>query len=198
MATLEISDSRGRNHFTLGGDNVVVGSAAGADLTLDDNTVSRVHARLDRTGDLWMLVDLGALNGTLVNGRRIVAPRRLKHGDAIVVGRTKLVFLDSASEKGPGTNPLDELPPITPKERAVLVELCRPMLSGSIFTPPTPVRTIAERLGVKRGAVEAHLLNLYDKFRILKHPDNETERRVELANEVVQRGVIGPTDLLDQ
>jgi hypothetical protein len=195
MATLEIWDSRGRDYFTLGGERIIVGAADEADLVLDDGTVSQVHVRLDRSGGIWMLADLGSKNGTLLNGRRIASPHRLRHGDDIVVGRTKLVFLDKATQRKYPTTPLDPVPNITTREREVLVELCRPMLAGSAFTPPAPVRTIATRLGVGRGAIEAHLLNLYAKFGLIKHPDDETERRVQLANEAVQRGVIGSGDL---
>jgi hypothetical protein len=195
VATLEIWDSRGRDYYTLAQDLVIVGSGTDADLVLDDMTVSRVHARLERAGETWLVLDWGSTNGTLWNGRRIGTARRLHHGDEIVVGRTKLVFLDKAEGRKPRTVPLDDVPAITPTERAVLVELCRPILSGSPFTPPASVKTIAARRGVKRGAIEAHLLNLYDKFRIFKHPDDETDRRTRLANEAVQRGVIGPSDL---
>jgi len=195
MATLEVWDSRGRDYFTLKGDRVIVGSAEDADLVLEDKTVSRVHARLERVGNIWMLTDLGARNGTLLRGRRIAVPQRLTHEDDIVMGRTKLVFLDKASDRKPGTLPLDDIPALTKTERAVLVELCRPLLSGNPFVPPAPVRAIAARRGVGRGAVEAILLNLYEKFRIYKHPDDETDRRTRLANEAVQRGVVGPGDL---
>jgi pSer/pThr/pTyr-binding forkhead associated (FHA) protein len=182
----------------LTGDRVVVGSAAGVDLVLDDTTVSRTHARLDRTGDVWMIEDLGATNGTLWKGRRLVAAQRLSHGDDIVLGRTKLVFLDKASDRKPSTHPLDEIPPLTKAERSVLVELCRPMFSGGgPFIQPATVRQIADRRGVGRTAVEAVLLNLYEKFRIYAHPDDEVDRRIRLANEVVQRGVVGPSDYLD-
>jgi len=194
-ATLEIWDSRGRDYYTLNGDRVIVGSAEDADLVLDDETVSAVHARLERVGNIWMVTDLGATNGTLLRGRRIVAPERIRHTDEIVVGRTKLVFLDKDGDRRPGTLPLDEIPPLTRTERSVLIELCRPLLSGNPFNPPATVRQIADRRGVGIGAVEAVLLNLYEKFRIYKHPDDEINRRTRLANEAVQRGAIGPTDL---
>ena len=193
--TLEIWDSRGRTYFNLNGDRVIVGSADDADLVIDDPTVSRVHARLERVGNIWMLTDLGATNGTLLRGRRIMAPERLTHEDDIVVGRTRLIFLDKASDRRPRTLPLEEVPALTKTERSVLVELCRPLLSGNPFNPPAPVKVIAERRSVGRGAVEAVLLNLYEKFGIYKHPDDEVDRRTRLANEAVQRGVIGPNDL---
>jgi pSer/pThr/pTyr-binding forkhead associated (FHA) protein len=193
--TLEIWDSRGRTYFNLEGDRVIVGSAEDTDLVIDDPTVSRVHARLERVGNIWMLTDLGATNGTLLRGRRIMAPERLSHDDDIVMGRTKLVFLDKASDRRPRTLPLEEVPTLTRTEKSVLVELCRPLLSGNPFNPPAPVKQIAQRRNVGRGAIEAVLLNLYDKFGIHKHPDDEIDRRTRLANEAVQRGVIGPNDL---
>ena len=196
-ATLEIWDSRGRDYRNLVGDVVLIGSGPDADIILEDKTVSRIHARLARAGGTWLLQDWGAMNGTLWNGRRILNAQRLRHGDTIVLGRTKLVFLDKASD-GPGTDRLDDVPTLTKVEREVLVELCRPMLSGNPFTPPASVKTIGARRGVGRGAVEAILLNLYDKFGIYKHPDDETDRRTRLANEAVQRGVIGPDDLKER
>jgi pSer/pThr/pTyr-binding forkhead associated (FHA) protein len=194
--TLEIHDSRGRWHYNLNGDVVIIGSGPDADLVIeDDSTVSEVHARLERAGSVWLVQDWGSTNGTHWRGRRINAAHRLSHGDDIVLGRTKLVYLDKASERKPGTEPLDELPRLTPTEKDVLVELCRPMVtSGSMFIPPTPTRVIAERRGVGRPAVQAVLSQLYDKFGIYGHPDDETDRRTRLANEAVQRGVIGPND----
>ncbi|SDJ65156.1 protein of unknown function [Nonomuraea maritima] len=65
----------------------VVGRGSACDLVLSDLTVSRVHAELRREGDGgWMLVDLGSLNGTRLNGWRLVGPARVKSGDEISFG----------------------------------------------------------------------------------------------------------------
>ncbi|MEU1723535.1 DUF1707 and FHA domain-containing protein [Nonomuraea sp. NPDC005692] len=65
----------------------VVGRGSACDLVLADLTVSRVHAELRREGDGgWMLVDLGSLNGTRLNGWRLVGPVRVKSGDEISFG----------------------------------------------------------------------------------------------------------------
>ena len=58
----------------------------------DDGSLSRVHARLDRDGDDWMLVDLGSTNGTFVNGERINEVR-LQPGDVIELGDARMRFL---------------------------------------------------------------------------------------------------------
>ncbi|GAB2935695.1 FHA domain-containing protein [Nonomuraea fastidiosa] len=65
----------------------VVGRGSSCDLVLTDLTVSRVHAELRREGDgAWMLVDLGSLNGTRLNGWRLVGPARVKSGDEVAFG----------------------------------------------------------------------------------------------------------------
>jgi hypothetical protein len=66
--------------FTIGRDRQ-------CDLAIDDLTVSRQHARLDRTeaGD-WLLFDLGSRNGTRVNGWRVRDPVEVRTGDLIHFG----------------------------------------------------------------------------------------------------------------
>jgi pSer/pThr/pTyr-binding forkhead associated (FHA) protein len=50
-----------------------VGRAGGLDLAPFDSSrvVSRNHAELSRTDSGWVCRDLGATNGTFINGRRI-------------------------------------------------------------------------------------------------------------------------------
>jgi hypothetical protein len=64
----------------------VVGRGSACDLVLSDLTVSRVHAELRRDQDQWVLVDLGSLNGTRLNGWRLVGPARVRTGDEIAFG----------------------------------------------------------------------------------------------------------------
>ncbi|WP_327089837.1 FHA domain-containing protein [Nonomuraea sp. NBC_01738] len=65
----------------------VVGRGSACDLVLSDLTVSRVHAELRRGDDgAWMLVDLGSLNGTRLNGWRLVGPAKVKSGDEVSFG----------------------------------------------------------------------------------------------------------------
>ncbi|MEU4574461.1 FHA domain-containing protein [Nonomuraea sp. ATR24] len=65
----------------------VVGRGSACDLVLSDLTVSRVHAELRRDDDGgWMLVDLGSLNGTRLNGWRLVGPAKVRSGDEISFG----------------------------------------------------------------------------------------------------------------
>jgi len=54
--------------------------------------VSRLHAKIQRDRDLLHLVDLKSLNGTYLNGFRLVPQqeRILRWGDEVILGRLKL------------------------------------------------------------------------------------------------------------
>jgi FHA domain/Domain of unknown function (DUF1707) len=69
----------------------VLGRHPDCDLVLGDDSVSRRHASITREGDRWLIVDLGSRNGTHVNGWR-VTEANVFDGDALVLGRTRLVF----------------------------------------------------------------------------------------------------------
>ena len=76
----------------LGHETVRIGRGLGADLRLDESSVSRRHAILVAGPDGVRILDDRSSNGTLVNGRR-VQQADLANGDVIVIGRVVLRFL---------------------------------------------------------------------------------------------------------
>jgi FHA domain/zinc-ribbon domain len=62
-----------------------------SDIFLDDITVSRRHAEFSRSGQGYVVRDVGSLNGTYVNRERI-EEATLRHGDEVQIGAFKLVF----------------------------------------------------------------------------------------------------------
>jgi pSer/pThr/pTyr-binding forkhead associated (FHA) protein len=78
--------------FALDHDRMTIGRRPDSDVFLDDVTVSRDHALIVRRGDEFHLDDLGSLNGTYVNRRRIES-HHLADGDELQVGKYKLTFL---------------------------------------------------------------------------------------------------------
>ncbi len=87
-----------------------IGRRAGNDLVLADYGVSRDHSLIEREGDGWRVVDLGAANGTFLNGQRLPpsAPTRLAPGDEIRIGRATLHFsLRPPTPGAPGARPSD-------------------------------------------------------------------------------------------
>ncbi len=57
-----------------------------------ESSVSRLHARLTRSGDEVMIADAGSTNGTWVNGERIAADRILRPGDQVMIGSVQARF----------------------------------------------------------------------------------------------------------
>jgi pSer/pThr/pTyr-binding forkhead associated (FHA) protein len=57
-----------------------------------DQAASRRHALIQRSAEAYWIDDLGSSNGTWVNRDRVTEPRRLKDGDMIHIGDTRLVF----------------------------------------------------------------------------------------------------------
>jgi hypothetical protein len=63
----------------------VIGRHEDCDLVLDgERGASRKHARVTLEDDLVVLMDLGSLNGTMVNGHEIHRPVQLADGDVVL------------------------------------------------------------------------------------------------------------------
>lgn len=178
--------------FELRAEVTTVGRGEGVDISIDDPSVSRLHAELVRRGPYVYLSDLGlSTNGTRVNGRP-VGRRVLVDGDVISFGtaRTRMGGLGPAGEVASETMALRRVsaPDLTRREVEVLDALCRPALRQEAFVAPATARDIAAELVVTEAAVKQHLLRLYQKFKI---PEG-VNRRGRLANEVVSLGVVRP------
>jgi hypothetical protein len=75
--------------FKPGGKRLNVGRASDNELTLNDGSVSKIHAALLMTAEGTLLVaDTGSTNGTYINGRRIAygESRLIEEGDVIGFG----------------------------------------------------------------------------------------------------------------
>jgi predicted component of type VI protein secretion system len=70
---------------------VTIGREEGNLLRLNDERVSRFHAKVQLDDNDYILTDLESTNGTRVNGA-VVQIRRLRFGDRVGVGRSLLLF----------------------------------------------------------------------------------------------------------
>ncbi len=74
----------------------IAGRLPDLDISLDEEAISRRHARLFREGSDWSIEDLGSTNGSYVNDER-VQRRLLRDGDMIRLGTAILKFLTGAN-----------------------------------------------------------------------------------------------------
>lgn len=175
-----------------------IGRSDSADVALPaDGEVSGLHAQVEFIGTECTLLDDGiSRNGTFVNEERVSGRKRLRDGDVIRVGQTRVVFkvpLEAAPVPtvvvtgGPtGTG-------VSPAQRRVLVSLCRPFKAGTSFATPATNAEIGAELHLSVDAVKTHLRALFEKFELGEVP--QSGKRVALVQRAMQSGVIAERDL---
>jgi two-component system, cell cycle response regulator len=70
-----------------------IGRDEDSELVLLDEGVSRRHVRVERSGDAWLVMDVGSRNGTLLNGAPLSGVKRLKNGDLLKLGSVIIKYL---------------------------------------------------------------------------------------------------------
>lgn len=79
----------------LGTGSLLIGRLPECDVLLQDNLVSRMHARISVQHDGVVVEDLHSTNGVYVNGRRVGHSTMLREGDRILIGTTEISLFES-------------------------------------------------------------------------------------------------------
>lgn len=121
---------------------ITFGRSKKADIFLDDEQLSRIHAKISRVGQGYRLIDLDSHNGTYVNGMRILE-HPLASYDIIGLGHSEIKFLiqDVMSEglgKAGGFSPdqTNSLALDTAERNVLQLELERPSSPPPISPEP--------------------------------------------------------------
>ncbi|HEY1959034.1 MAG TPA: adenylate/guanylate cyclase domain-containing protein [Polyangiaceae bacterium] len=104
MARLILSTAEGQQGIELRPINSL-GRHPNNSIQLLDKIVSKEHCIVEQRDGLFILRDLGSLNGTYINGERVRGEQLLRHGDEITLGSTRARYDD-------GTQPLPPAPPL--------------------------------------------------------------------------------------
>lgn len=81
-------------YFSLIDGVTTIGRSEDAVITLDDITVSRQHSEVHFNSGRYIVKDVGSLNGTYVNQRRIDVAE-LSQGDELQVGKFRFIFFEN-------------------------------------------------------------------------------------------------------
>jgi pSer/pThr/pTyr-binding forkhead associated (FHA) protein len=136
---------------------LVIGRAEHCQLVLGDPQVSREHAELFRDLDGVMIHNLSAKNGIEIN-EQLIGQRRLRDGDELSIGTTRLLFEDPAEEPmealmaeadHPLPAPRSQTAPAAPAERATSV------------VPPAPAEAVAPKPRPPRTAMRGTEVAIY-------------------------------------
>lgn len=101
---------QGKRHFRLKKHLITIGRRLDSDLVLDDQHISRKHARLLARHGKFVLIDENSTAGTRVNGQ-LIDEQTLKPGDVITIAKIDLIY-----GEGP-EGPPDITPPYKPTDR---------------------------------------------------------------------------------
>ncbi len=149
MLRLQVSPPQGAPfEVAVDRDPTVIGRSTSSDVAVNDRFMSRHHARLRRSGEGWLIEDLGSRNGTFVNGDRVATATAVVPGDVITISASVIrVFEEVAPAALPG--PLGLVP------EASLLRPATELLSMSTALPGVgqdpagaTVRRLAERLRI--------------------------------------------------
>jgi len=178
------------------GDAATVGRGVACDVALAwDGEVSRVHAKLERLGGDWTVVDENlSRNGTFINGERLHGRACLRSGDVVRCGVTEIGFRGALPEIMETLAPaaLVRSVALSPGQRRVLIALCRSYAPGNPFPSPASNRQIAEQLVVSVEAVKTQLRALFAKFGVEDLPNNQ--KRMRLVELAFSTGTVSPRD----
>jgi DNA-binding response OmpR family regulator len=89
---LALSDDIQPTEILLDGDVYTLGRSPLCQIVIPRSIVSRLHAKIERDGPRYQLVDAGSANGTFLNGKRISAPHVLGDRDLIGLGAATAVL----------------------------------------------------------------------------------------------------------
>ncbi len=92
VVTSSTSLPTGTRYDMAGG--ATIGRSKTSRIPVTDQFISHTHARVFRRGHFWFVEDLGSLNGTFINGKRISGEQQLHLRDDIRVGETVLRWED--------------------------------------------------------------------------------------------------------
>ncbi|HEY7296152.1 MAG TPA: FHA domain-containing protein [Dehalococcoidia bacterium] len=115
-----------------------IGRARDCDLPLDSGYISRYHARIERSGRTWEIVDEGSKNGVILNGRRVSRSHALFPGDSIRLGDFTLIVQLAEEQDFDRTVIYPFAQPAELGEPLELEETPTPPVADAVAPPPVP------------------------------------------------------------
>lgn len=84
--------------YPLYKETMTIGRADTADIQLDNDFLSRLHARIVATPSGAAIEDIESKNGIRVNTKLVTGRHELRHGDVVDLGHLRFRFIDTAAD----------------------------------------------------------------------------------------------------
>jgi signal transduction histidine kinase len=128
--------------FRLEDEEIIIGRDESCQISIDDGTISRYHAKIVRHADELAIEDLGSANGTFVNGVR-VNTSALQVNDCVTLGKVELELRQPTDM----VSPVQETsPPAPPHEEFALNKIAKQHLTAARDSELAASMTITEKL----------------------------------------------------
>ncbi len=98
----------------IGAEPLVIGRRTESTLCINDQRVSRSHARIAWDGQGFLLSDLGSSGGTYLNQSRLIAPVYIRPGDQIGLSNAVMVRVEEQSAPAVAATPIPNVAPVPP------------------------------------------------------------------------------------
>jgi pSer/pThr/pTyr-binding forkhead associated (FHA) protein len=118
-------------------ESIVIGRDDGADVLIDNPSVSRRHAEIRLGEEGWVVEDLGSSNGTFIRGAKISGPQPIGLGDEIGFGKFSIVFGKTLGES---------------EQTAAKTRPVAPTSEGTMHINPHEVRELLKEADRKKRA----------------------------------------------
>jgi len=167
----------------------VIGRDPDAEVFIDDEAVSWNHLEIETRGGVLIATDLDSRNGTALNGEPLDRPRRLRNGDALMVGTHRLEISDPAPGRA-GQTVAAAAPAValSEEERATAVALVAPYRSEGAFAGRPATRAeIADALHVSERTAQRRLDALAAKLDVSGEAGRDRPRQI--AARVIELGL---------
>lgn len=179
LVLVQVAGPGAPRSLPLGFGEHVIGREEGVAIRIEDDDVSRRHAKLVVTrGPTVSLVDLGSTNGTFVDGRRIDAGL-VPLGASIELCDARLVLTDAETAEGMRAA-------MASREAAELDLTARQIDIARLVAVGLTNAEIGERLRISPRTVTSHLDHIYTRLGI--------SSRAALVSRLAQAGLLPPPD----
>ena len=152
--------------------SMTIGREEENDIQVDNLAVSGYHARIDKTGQNFILTDLQSTNGTFVGDKKIVS-HNLSHSENIHIGKHVILFLASEKEDEEAPGGAEDL------------SLDKTMM----------LDTAKQRELLAKQESHAHRVVKPKKIGVLTFLDGSKEGEIELTKKLTRIGKAGNSEV---
>jgi pSer/pThr/pTyr-binding forkhead associated (FHA) protein len=196
---LRVEDPSGHEEvIELGFEPVTMGRARDSTIVIHDTQASRNHARIERDGDGYVVLDCGSKNGTLLNDERVDRDK-LEHGDVVHIGQTAIRYrsIEPSRREDGDADTSPKLPDIVAiPEPGTLGALAR--FASIVSSARADVESLESLAGKLLALVECDratiVLARRDRpapARSFQHADESAEGAEQVAESVIAAGLTG-------